>query len=179
MIKNIKLFLKKLTILSKIILIILTVGIISSLLFLCLSIRYINLNEALFNTNDKTFYKNQGFTIKSRFKYKNVDFNTKELNHKIIFQDLNLKTYETTIIIGYVLNENYIINTNIISDEIILNENQFNDYILNLTTNHNITDLIKDNKNLLKNYIKTYFTSNNYNMYDIKYIWIITPINVK
>ncbi len=176
MFKQINNFFNKLTILSKIIISIFVISFITILVYLILSIRYVSNNDALFNIKDKSFYKNPGFTFKSKINYKYVNFNNRELEYNLIFQDANLKTFETNIIIIYTLNENYIKENCIIYDDIEINTNSFNDHLLNLTTNYKIDDLIKDNKSLLKNNIKSFFNSNEYKMYDIKNILIISPI---
>lgn len=174
MFKRFKLFFNKLTVLSKILLGILSFSILFGVIYSILSIRYISENNALFNIKNKSFYKENGLTFKSRFNYKHVNFNENKIEYKLTFQTSDLKIYNTNIIILYTLNENYIKDTNIISNEIEINENEFNDYILNLTTNHTINELIKDNKSLLKKYIKEYFIK--YKMYDLKNVLIITPL---
>jgi hypothetical protein len=88
-------FLKKLTLLSKILLTIVIFSIIFFIIFILLSFRYVGNNEKLFNTNTKNYENVSGLVFKSRFKYKIVDFSTNELNYDLVFQDANLKTYKT------------------------------------------------------------------------------------
>lgn len=177
MFNKLKMFLSKLTTLSKIILSILLIIIICLLTYFISSIRYINHNEILFNKNTGDLIDKQGITFKSRNTYYILNLNDKQINNTIEIQTSDLKIYTINYIIIYNYNKQYIKENKCIPTDFILNELEFNDYILNQTINLSINELIANNKKELKTIILNYFNLKiNNSGYIIKNIWFNKPI---
>jgi hypothetical protein len=172
-------FYKKLTLLAKILLGIITISIITCIILCILSIRHLSNNQALYNKSSKTFITTPGWKFKSITKYSKIDLTNNPIEYTLLFQTNDLKLYETKITIMYDLNKDYIIETSAIPDKLILDEMKFNHYIFNSTINYDISMLIKNNKQLLTDIIKNYFNDKEFRMYTINMIYFNSPFIVK
>jgi hypothetical protein len=177
MLKKIKNFLSKLTLLSKILLSIVLISLLFSLYYFFSCVRYVNENEALLNNTSDEIVTYTGFTLKSRSKYYILDLSDKQKVIQIEFQTFNLNIYKTTCIIVYNYNETYLKETKNIPNEILFNDLEFKNYILNKAINYNINDLITNNKKEFYSLIFDYLNPiiNNFG-YSIKNIWFTEPI---
>lgn len=177
MLKKIKNFLSKLTLLSKILLSIILISLLSLIYYFFSCIRYVNANEALLNNTSGEILTYTGFTLKSRSKYYMLDLSDKQKVIQIEFQTSDLNIYKTTCIIVYNYNETYLKETKNIPNEVLFNDLEFKNYILNKSINYNINDLITNNKKEFYSLIFDYFNPIiNNSGYSIKNIWFTEPI---
>lgn len=177
MLKKIKNFLSKLTLLSQILLSIILISLLSSLYYFFYCFRYVNTNEALLNNTSGEILTYTGFTLKSRSKYYILDLSDKQKAIQIEFQTSDLNIYKTTFIIVYNYNGTYLKETKNIPNEVLFNDLEFKNYILNKSINYNINDLITNNKKEFYSLIFNYFNPIiNNSGYSIKNIWFTEPI---
>ena len=177
MLKKIKNFLSKLTLLSKILLSITLIALLFSVYYFFSCFRFVNTNEALLNNTSGEILTYPGFTLKSRSKYYIVDLSDKQKVIQIEFQTSDLNIYKTTCIIVYNYNETYLKETKNIPNELSFNDLDFKNYILNKSINYNINDLISNNKKEFYTLIFDYFNPIiNNSGYSIKNIWFTEPI---
>jgi len=118
MIKKIKNFLSKLTLLSKILLSIILISLLALIYYFFSCIRYVNANEALLNNTSGEILTYTGFTLKSRSKYYMLDLSDKQKVIQIEFQTSDLNIYKTTCIIVYNYDETYLKETKNIPNDI-------------------------------------------------------------